>query len=106
MVTTATQRDALRVLSPRLTLLCRPNGYFEVTATASPAPAIERPQAELRLVQYGSVYPVRVPIGDWLSRLRRQGGFELLRFVNYGAVNVPALLASDDPGVVVEVRGP
>ena len=106
VVTTATQEDALQRLFPRLALLCRPNGYFEVTATDSPAPASGRPAGELRLVQYGSVYPVRVPIGGWLARLREAGGFDRISFVNYGSVGVPELLESDDPGVVVEVRAP
>ena len=36
VVTTATQRDALRELFPRLALLCRPNGYFEVDGDRPP----------------------------------------------------------------------
>ena len=100
------QAEALGALFPRLRLLRRPNGYFEVRPTPrvpDPRPAAGR---ELRLVQFGSVYPVRLAIGDWLSRLRREGGFDRVHFVNYGASGAPELLESDDPGVVVEVRAP
>ena len=106
VVTTAGQAEALGALFPRLQLLRRPNGYFDVRGDAPWPDPRPGPSRELRLVQFGSVYPVRLAIGDWLSRLRREGGFDRLHFVNYGASGAPELLESDDPGVVVEVRAP
>jgi hypothetical protein len=117
IVTTERQARALQALFPGLDLLVRPNGY---TPAAGPAvdredlgaahDALDRPaplvDCELRLVQFGSVNPVKLPIGGWLSRLRRVAGLTRVRFANYGSVDRPDLLESEDPAVVVEVHEP
>jgi hypothetical protein len=108
VVTTETQADGLRSLFPDLKLLSRPNGY---TTAAEPVPDREAtdpaPSAdELRLVQFGSVNAVKLPIGEWLSRLRSAAGLGSVRFTSYGPVDRPELLQSEDPAVVVEVHDP
>ena len=117
VVTTERQAIALRALFPGLELLVRPNGY---EPAAEPAPSREEAGAaaealeqasppidgELRLVQFGTVNPFKLSIGGWLSRLRQVAGLERVRFANYGAVDRPDLLQSDDPAVVIEVHEP
>jgi len=108
VVTTETQASTVRALFPNLKLLCRPNGYAMAT---EPAADRERTHAtphpgELWLVQFGSVNPVKLPIGGWLSRLRSVAGLDNVRFASYGPVDRPELLQSKDPGVVVEVHDP
>jgi hypothetical protein len=111
VVTTETQASSLQALFPDLKLLCRPNGY---TTAAEPAADRGAPHAvprdaspgELRLVQFGSVNPVKLPIGGWLSRLRSAAGLRNVRFASYGPVDRPELLRSEDPAVVVEVHDP
>jgi hypothetical protein len=106
VVTTRTQASNLRAHFPDLNLLVRPNGY--VTAAESivdPDPANAVP-GELRLVQFGSVNDSRLPIGDWLSRLREASGLTRVRFANYGHVDRPELVRTGDPAVVVEVHDP
>jgi hypothetical protein len=109
VVTTEAQASSLRGLFPDLELVCRPNGY--TTTTAVPEIKREHPHAvpharELRLVQFGSVNPVKLPIGGWLSRLRSAAGLRSVRFASYGPVDRPELLRSEDPAVVVEVHDP
>jgi hypothetical protein len=107
VVTTRTQASALQAHFPDLDLLIRPNGY-------SPAdePAVGRDGAdparadELRLIQFGSIIHYKLPIGEWLSRLRSAAGLTSVRFANYGVVGCPELLRTRDPGVVVEVHDP
>jgi hypothetical protein len=106
VVTTRTQASNLRALFPDLNLLVRPNGY--VTAADS---IVDREPAnvvpgELRLVQFGSVNDCRLPIGDWLSRLREASGLTRVRFSNYGHVDRPELVHTRDSSVVVEVHHP
>jgi hypothetical protein len=118
VVTTETQASGLRALFPDLNLLCRPNGY-----TPAAEPAVDREPAhaalnryaprvdvasggELRLVQFGSVNPAKLPIGGWLSRLRAVAGLTNVRFVNYGSVDRPDLLLTQDPAVVIEIHDP
>jgi hypothetical protein len=118
VVTTGRQARDLQSLFPGLDLLVRPNGYTPAAELAvdreelggaahdaldPPAPPVD---TELRLVQFGSVNPFKLPIGGWLSRLRRVAGLTRVRFVNYGSVDRPDLLESDDPAVVVETRDP
>lgn len=106
IVTTGAQETSLRALFPNLRLLCRPNGYTAVEEAGDLSRAASAPSPELRLVQFGAVYGERLPIGNWLSRLRCDAGLERLTFVNYGPVASPELLQVDDPGVTVEVRRP
>lgn len=122
VVTTKTQASSLRAIFPDLNLLVRPNGYTtaaEPVVDRKPAPAIARDAlnryaprvdvasaGELRLVQFGSVNPAKLPIGGWLSRLRAAAGLTSVRFANYGPVHRPELLQTRDPGVVVEVHDP
>jgi hypothetical protein len=107
VVTTRTQASSLRALFPDLNLLCRPNGY---TPTAESVvhrePAHAASAGELRLVQFGSVNPAKLPIGGWLARLRGAAGLTRVRFANYGAVDRPELLQTQDPAVVVEIHDP
>jgi hypothetical protein len=117
VVTTERQASALRALFPGLDLLVRPNGY---EPAAQPAAAGEEAGAqrealdqapppidgELRLVQFGTVNPFKISIGEWLGRLRRTAGLPRVRFANYGSVDRPDLLQSDDPAVIVEVHEP
>ena len=106
VVTTETQASRLRYLFPDLNLLCRPNGY-DAAETGGGGTEIRRaPNDELRLVQFGSVYEVRLPIGPWLSRLRQAAGCETLVFANYGYMPRPELLQSTDPSVVLESHAP
>jgi hypothetical protein len=106
VVTTATQASRLRSLFPDLNLLCRPNGY-EAAETAVGGTGIRRaPSDVLRLIQFGSVYEVRLPIGPWLSRLRQAAGCKTLVFANYGYMPRPELLQSTDPAVVLESHDP
>lgn len=106
VVTTPTQASRLRSSFPDLNMLCRPNGY-EAVETAVGGTEIRRaPSDVLRLVQFGSVYEVRLPIGPWLSRLRRAAGCKTLLFANYGYMPRPELLQSADPSVVVESHDP
>jgi hypothetical protein len=106
IVTTGRQANSLRALFPDLELLVRPNGYSmaaEPEVNGKPARA---DASELRLVQFGSVNSLRLPIGDWLSRLRVAAGLTKVRFANYGHVDRPELLRSLDPAVVVETHDP
>lgn len=122
VVTTRTQASSLRALFPSLNLLCRPNGY---TTAAEPVTRREPARAvaddaldrgarrvdgasagELRLVQFGSVNPAKLPIGGWLSRLRDAAGLTRVRFANYGPADRPELLQTQDPAVVVEFHDP
>jgi hypothetical protein len=108
VVTTEAQASSLRALFPALELLSRPNGY---TTTAQPEVDREPPHAaphagELRLVQFGSVNAVKLPIGGWLSNLRSAAGLRSVHFASYGPVDRPELLRSEDPAVVVEVHNP
>jgi hypothetical protein len=117
VLTTERQARALKSLFPDLDLLVRPNGY----TPAEPAVGREEPGneandgpdrhalragGELRLVQFGSVNPRKLPMGGWLSRLRRAAGLTRVRFASYGSVNRPDLLESEDPAVVVEAHEP
>ena len=122
VVTTRTQASSLRALFPDLNLLCRPNGYTTAAEPVTPreparavahdalnryAPRADAASAgELRLVQFGSVNPVKLPIGGWLSRLRDAAGLASVRFANYGPVDRPELLQTQDPAVVVEFHDP
>jgi hypothetical protein len=107
VVTTGTQARDLQALFPELDLLIRPNGY---TPADQPAlghdGAAAAPADELRLVQFGSVVHFKLPIGEWLSRLRRAAGLTSVRFASYGFVGSPELLHTRDPGVVVEIHDP
>jgi hypothetical protein len=106
VVTTPTQADRLRSLFPGLELLCRPNGYDPVEIADGGAKPRRVSGDELRLVQFGSVYETRLPIGPWLARLRREAGRERLVFANYGYMPLPELLRSTDPSVVIESHDP
>lgn len=117
VVTTERQASALRALFPGLDLLVRPNGYTPadepaaVSDQAGVAPeALEQGpppiDGELRLVQFGAVNPFKISIGGWLARVRRTAGLPRVRFANYGSVDRPDLLQSDDPAVVVEIHEP
>jgi hypothetical protein len=117
VVTTERQASALRALFPGLDLLVRPNGYTPVAQSAAgrenagPAPeALDQApppiDGELRLVQFGSVNPFKLSIAGWLSRLRQVAGLKRVRFANYGSVDRPDLLQSDDPAVLIEVHEP
>ena len=106
IVTTATQADRLRELFPDLPLLARPNGYRDFAAGAA------RPRAgeggrddEIRLVHFGSMYAARLPVAEWFSRLRREGGLRRVQVTNYGFDDA-ASLQIEDPNVSVEVRPP
>ncbi len=114
VVTTERQASALRALFPDLDLLVRPNGYEpaagrEEAAAAAPealdqaSPPID---GELRLVQFGTVNPFKISIGEWLARLRQVAGLTRVRFANYGSVDRPDLLQSDDLAVLIEVHEP
>ena len=106
VVTTGRQANSLRALFPHLKVLVRANGYStgaEPKVDGEPARA---DASELRLVQFGSVNSEKLPIGDWLSRLRAAAGFTRVRFANYGQVDRPELLRSRDPAVVVETHDP
>ena len=110
VVTTEAQASGLRALFPDLDLLCRPNGY----ATAGGDERHSQPtrplrsdsEGELRLVQFGSVNPVKLPLGGWLSMVRSAAGLRSVRFASYGPVDRPELLQSEDPAVMVEVHEP
>jgi hypothetical protein len=102
VVTAPTQARRLQSLFPNLNLLCRPNGYNPTEVAFEGEEVREAAGDELRLVQFGAVYEVRLPIGPWLSRLRRAAGCEKLVFANYGFMPRPELLQSSDPAVVVE----
>jgi hypothetical protein len=52
------------------------------------------------------VNPFKISIGGWLARVRRTAGLPRVRFANYGSVDRPDLLQSDDPAVVVEIHEP
>jgi hypothetical protein len=112
VVTTQRQARALQALFPDLDLLVRPNGYTPMAEGEGPANAsgegidrhAPRTEGELRLVQFGSVNPRKLPIGGWLSKLRRVAGLTRVRFANYGSVNRPDLLESEDPAVVIEAH--
>jgi hypothetical protein len=110
VVTTERQAHALKALFPDLDLLVRPNGYTPAAEDEGPAKADrddgDRIEGELRLVQFGSVNPRKLPLGGWLSKLRRVAGLTRVRFANYGTVNRPDLLESEDPGVVIEAQPP
>jgi hypothetical protein len=117
VVTTERQANALRALFPSLELLVRPNGYTPVAESAAgheeagtaPEALDQAPQpidGELRLVQFGSVNPFKLSIGGWLSRLRQVAGIKRVRFANYGSVDRPDLLQSDDPAVLIEIHEP
>lgn len=122
VVTTRTQASSLRALFPNLNLLCRPNGYTTAAEPVTPREptravahdALDRgtrrvdvaSTGELRLVQFGSVNPVKLPIGGWLSRLRDAAGLTRVRFANYGPADRPELLQTQDPAVVVEFHDP
>jgi hypothetical protein len=105
VVTTQRQARALQALFPDLDLLVRPNGYTPMADGEGPANAArEGTEGELRLVQFGSVNPRKLPIGGWLSNLRRVAGLTRVRFANYGSVNRQDLLESEDPAVVIEAH--
>ncbi|MGH2983578.1 MAG: hypothetical protein ACRDK5_04885 [Solirubrobacterales bacterium] len=107
VVTTESQASSLRALFPDLNLLCRPNGYTPTAeSVVQREPAHAASAGELRLVQFGSVNPAKLPIGGWLSRLRGAAGLTSVRFVNYGSVDRPELLQTQDPAVVVEIHDP
>jgi hypothetical protein len=114
VVTTERQAQALRALFPDLELLVRPNGYTPTAGCEGPADEAReagdrdapRTAGELRLVQFGSVNPRKLPIGGWLARLRRVAGLRRIRFANYGSVSRPDLLESEDPAVVIEAHEP
>jgi hypothetical protein len=106
VVTTAMQASRLRSLFPDLNLLCRPNGYEALETPIDSAETRGAPGDELRLVQFGSVYEIRLPIGPWLSKLRRAAGCKTLLFANYGYMPLPELLESTDPSVIVESHDP
>jgi hypothetical protein len=106
VVTSVTQASRLRSSFPNLDLLRRPNGYEAVDTTVRGTESRRAPGDELRLVQFGSVYEVRLPIGPWLSRLRRAAGCKAVLFANYGYVNRPELLQSTDPAVIMESHDP
>jgi hypothetical protein len=117
VVTTDRQARALHEVFPDLDLLVRPNGYTPAAEAVGPEesrssvhdPGEQRPPGaagELRLVQFGSVNPRKLPIGGWLSRLRRVAGLTRVSFDNYGWVDRPDLLRSDDPAVVIEAHEP
>jgi hypothetical protein len=114
VVTTERQARSLKALFPDLDLLVRANGYTPTAEGQGPANAApeagdrraQRAEGELRLVQFGSVNPRKLPIGAWLSKLRRVAGLERVRFANYGSVNRPDLLATEDPAVVIEAHEP
>jgi hypothetical protein len=114
VVTTERQARALKALFPDLDLLVRPNGYTPTPEGEGPADAASeaggrhapRANGELRLVQFGSVNPRKLPIGGWLSRLRQVAGLERVRFANYGSVNRPDLLETEDPAVAIEAHEP
>jgi hypothetical protein len=105
VVTARTQARRLQSSFPDLKLLCRPNGY-EATDVAVDGTEVGELGDELRLVQFGAVYEVRLPIGPWLSRLRRAAGCQKLVFANYGHMPLPGLLQSTDPAIVVESHDP
>ena len=52
------------------------------------------------------MYEIRLPIGPWLSKLRRAAGCKTLVFANYGYMPRPKLLQSTDPSVIVESHDP
>ncbi len=106
VVTTETQANSLHALLPDLKLLVRPNGYFTAAEPKVDGEPASAEASELRLVQFGSVNSARLPIGDWLSRLRTAAGLTRVRFANYGHVDRPELLRSRDPAVVVETHAP
>jgi hypothetical protein len=118
VVTTDRQARGLQALFPGLDLLVRPNGYTpaagsaveddDLGSAAHEAGEQHSPWAdgELRLVQFGSVNPRKLPIGGWLSRLRRAAGVTRVRLANYGSVDRPHLLETEDPEVLVEVHEP
>jgi hypothetical protein len=106
VVTTETQANSLHALFPDLKLLVRPNGYFTAAEPKVDGEPARAEASELRLVQFGSVNSARLPIGDWLSRLRTAAGLTRVRFANYGHVDRPELLRSRDPAVVVETHVP
>ena len=117
VVTTERHAHGLRALFPGLDLLVRPNGYTsadeptvgsEDLGAAPEAPNRARTQndRELRLVQFGSVNPFKLSIGEWLSKLRRSAALTRVRFANYGSVDRPDLLESEDPAVVIELHEP
>lgn len=110
VVTTRTQASSLRALFPDLNLLVRPNGYTmaaEPMVNREPGPRVDLASAgELRLVQFGSVNRAKVPIGEWLSRLRSAAGLKSVRFTNYGSVDRQDLLRTRDPAVIVEFHDP
>jgi hypothetical protein len=108
VVTTKSQANDLRAFFPDLELLSRPNGYTipdEPVVDREPAKDVES-TGELRLVQFGSVNPAKLPIGEWLSLLRDAVGLTSVRFANFGHVDRPELLQTRDPAVVVEVHDP
>ena len=102
VVTTATQASRLRSLFPDLNLLCRPNGY-EAAETGVGGTGIRRaPSDDLRLIQFGSVYEVRLPIGPWLSRLRQAAGCKTLFSPTTGTSSARAAAVSGSsrgPGI-------
>jgi hypothetical protein len=106
VVTTARQARSLNALFPDLDLLVRPNGYEPAHASFGRERADDSVTDELRLVQFGSVNPFKLPIGGWLSMLRRDAGLRRVRFANYGSVDRPDLLETEDPAVVIEVHEP
>jgi hypothetical protein len=106
VVTTPTQARRLRSLFPDLHLLVRPNGYDLADVGVDGAEVRRANGDELRLVQFGSVYEIRLPIGPWLSKLRRAAGCKTLVFANYGYMPRPKLLQSTDPSVIVESHDP
>jgi hypothetical protein len=106
VVTTRTQASNLQALFPDLNLLVRPNGYIAAEESIVDRVPANDFSGELRLVQFGSVNDSRLPIGDWLSRLREASGFTGVRFVNYGHVDRPELVRTGDPAVVVELHDP
>lgn len=106
IVTTESQAAALHALFPGLSLLSRPNGYVEADVDhPRPPRASPRGSTELRLVQFGALYSIRLPVGDWFARLRREAGVDRVHVVNYGHVIDESLLGQA-PGVTIELRPP
>ncbi|HEY6771154.1 MAG TPA: hypothetical protein VI035_01750 [Solirubrobacterales bacterium] len=108
VVTTESQASGLRAQFPDLELLVRPNGYLGLEETAPQGTPADAASAggELRLVHFGSINSARLPIGDWLSALPGSSGIRRVRFANYGPVDHPELLLTDEPAVVVEIHDP
>ena len=104
VLTTSGQAARVTELFPDLAVLVRPNGYHEPDDRCGDATTTDvRADGELRLVHFGTIYAPRLPVADWLSRLRCQAGVESVLLTNYGH---SATTAFEDPQVRIEVRPP